>query len=264
MTDRVQYLYVDSNNRTEPYGNTYSLYLPEIIRGVYRVDLVSARVPNTIYNLSDGSNDLKVDGTTLKLPPGFYSAPTLSSYIQTATTAPSPFTVNYLQGEGKFIFFAGSSFTMNAMSTQMSSLIGLPLNTDVTSSIDPFYTSHPVYGGKHLIKSSNVINMSANEYLFLDIDELRTQYTLDTKPLTGNTFSGSTIAHSFAMIPMDIASGGIKCFKEHTDYVMSIWYPKRIDSLSRLTIRWLDKDNQVVSFNGAENNAFTLRIYSTM
>jgi hypothetical protein len=263
MTDRVQYLYVDSNNSTEQYGNTYSLYLPEIIRGVYRVDLVSARVPNTIYNLSDGSNDLKVSTTTLKLPPGFYSAPTLSSYIQTAA---SGLTINYLQGEGKFIFFSGSSFTMNAISTQMSSLIGLPFNTEVASSnTDPLYTGHPVYGGgKHIIKSSNVINMSANEYLFLDIDELRTQYTLDTKPLTGNTFSGSTIAHSFAMIPMDIASGGIKCFKEHTDYVMSIWYPKRIDSLSRLTIRWLDKDNQVVSFNGAENNAFTLRIYSTM
>lgn len=261
MTDRVQYLYVDSNNRTEPYGNAYSLYLPEIIRGVYRVDLVSARVPNTIYNLSVGTNDLKIDGTLINLAPGFYSAPTLASYIQIASGKVS---VNYLQGEGKFIFYSGSQFTMNAVSTQMSSLIGLPLNTEITSSVDSFYTGHPVYDSKQIIKSSNVINMSANEYLFLDIDELRTQYTLDTKPLTGNTFAGTTIAHSFAMIPMDIASGGIKCFKEHTDYVMSIWYPKRIDSLSRLTIRWLDKDNQVVSFNGAENNAFTLRIYSTM
>jgi hypothetical protein len=260
MTDRVQYLYVDSNNRTEPSGNSYSLYLPEIIRGIYRVDLVSARVPNTIYNLSVGTNDLKVDDSIKNIPPGFYSAPTLASYIQTA----SGISVNYLQGEGKFIFYSGSAFTMNAISTQMSSLIGLPLNTQINSAVDSFYNGHPIYGSKQIIKSSNVINMSANEYLFLDIEELRTQYTLDTKPLTGNTFPGTTIAHSFAMIPMDIASGGIKCFKEHTDYVMSIWYPKRIDSLSRLTIRWLDKDNQVVSFNGAENNAFTLRIYSTM
>lgn len=261
MTDRVQYLYVDSNNRIEPYGNSYSLYLPEIIRGVYRVDLVSARVPNTIYNLSNGSDDLKYGATVLKLPPGFYSAPTLSTYIQNAAVG---LTVNYLQGEGKFIFFKDSQFTLNAYSSQMSAITGLPFATEVTSTVDTFYNGHPIYGGKNIIKSSNVINMSANEYLFLDIDELRTQYTLDTKPLTGNTFPGTTIAHSFAMIPMDIASGGIKCFKEHTDYVMSIWYPKSIDSLSRLTIRWLDKDNQVVSFNGAENNAFTLRIYSTM
>jgi hypothetical protein len=262
MNDRVQYLYVDSNNRVEPYGNTYSLYLPEIIRGVYRVDLVSARVPNTIYNLSNGSDDLKYNGTTINLSPGFYSAPTLSSYIQNA--APSGLTVNYLQGEGKFIFFRDTQFTLNAYSSQMAALTGLPIGTEITSDVDPFYNGHPIYGNKEIIKSSNVINMSANEYLFLDIEELRTQYTLDTKPLTGNTFSGNTIAHSFAMIPMDIASGGIKCFKEHTDYIMSIWYPKSIDSLSRLTIRWLDKDNQVVSFNGAENNSFTLRIYSTM
>lgn len=259
MTDRVQYLYVDSKNRTETYGNAYSVYLTDIIRGVYRVDLVSARIPNTIYNLSNGSSDLIVNGTTLNIPPGFYSAPTLANYIGYASPG---LNCNYLSGEGKFIFYRNVGFTMNAISTQMSNLIGLPYNTTISATFDT--TSHPVYGGQYTIKSSNVINMAANEYLFLDIEELRTQYTLDTKPMTGNTYPGTTIAHSFAMIPMDIASGGIKCFKEHTDYVMSIWYPKPIDSLARLTIRWLDKDNNVVSFNGVENNSFTLRVYSNM
>ncbi len=262
MTDRVQYLYVDSKNRSETYGNAYSVYLTDIIRGIYRVDLVSARVPNTIYNLTDGSTDLKYNDVYVNLPPGFYAAPTLASYISYATS--SDLNCNYLASEGKFIFYKSTSFTMNATSTQMSNLIGLSLNTTVTSQVLTAYNGHPVYGGQHIIKSSNVINMAANEYLFLDIEELRTQYTLDTKPITGNTYPGTTIAHSFAMIPMDIASGGIKCFKEHTDYIMSIWYPKSIDSLAKLTIRWLDKDNNVVSFNGVENNSFTLRVYSNM
>jgi hypothetical protein len=262
MTDRVQYLYVDSKNRSEPYGNAYTVHLPDIIRGVYRVDLVSARIPNSMYNLTNGSNDIAYNGTTLSLPPGFYSAPTLATYIGYASG--SAVSVNYLPSEGKFIFYQASPFTINALSTQMSNLIGLPQNTTISSSISSLYTGHPVYGGKEIIKSSNVVDLSVNEYIFLDIEELRTQYTLDTKPITGNTFPGSTIAHSFAMIPMDISSGGIKCFKEHTDYVMSIWYPKAVDSLSRLTIRWLDKDNNIVSFNGVETNSFTLRVYSNM
>ena len=262
MTDRVQYLYVDSKNRSEPYGNAYTVHLPDIIRGVYRVDLVSARIPNSMYNLTNGSNDLAYNGSTLNLPPGFYSAPTLATYISYATG--SALSASYLPSEGKFIFYQATQFTMNALSTQMSNLVGLPQNTTITSAVSSLYTNHPLYGGKHIIKSSNVIDLSVNEYIFLDIEELRTQYTLDTKPITGNTFPGSTIAHSFAMIPMDIASGGIKCFKEHTDYVMSIWYPKPVDSLSRLTIRWLDKDNNIVSFNGVETNSFTLRVYSNM
>lgn len=264
MTDRVQYLYVDSKNRSQPYGNAYTVHLPEVIRGVYRVDLVSARVPNSMYNLTDGTNDLKYNNSLVSLPPGFYSAQTLASYISYSTS--SALSAAYLPSEGKFIFYQNSAFTMNATSTQMSNLIGLPQNTTVSSSVLSLYNGHPTYGGKQVIKSSNVIDLSVNEYVFLDIEELRTQYTLDTKPIVGGPgiFPGTTIAHSFAMIPMDIASGGIKCFKEHTDYVMSIWYPKPIDSLSRLTIRWLDKDNNVVSFNGLETNSFTLRVYSNM
>lgn len=264
--NRTQYLYVDSKNRSETYGNAYSVYLPEVIREITRVDLVSARVPNTMYNLTDGSNDLKYDNTTLSIPPGFYSAPTLATYIGYASASGGiqSLTVEYLQGEGKFIFYQTSSFTINVTSQQMSTLLGLPIGLYTSSNTSPFYIDHPVYGGKHIIKSLTVINLSVNEYLFLDIEELRTQYTLDTKPLTGDPgmFPGSTIARSFGMIPMDIASGGIKCFKEHTDYIMSIHYPIPIDCLSKLTIRWLDKDNNIVSFNGVENNAFTLRIFS--
>lgn len=264
--DRIQYLYVDSKNRTEQYGNSYSVYLPEIIRGVTRVDLVSARVPNTMYNLTDGSNDLIYNSKTLALPPGFYSAPTLATYIgyASATSGIQTLTVEYLQGEGKFIFYQNSSFTLNVLSTQMSRLLGLPIGQYTSINNSPYYIGHPTYGGKYIIKSQNVINLSVNEYLFLDIEELRTQYTLDTKPLTGGPgfFPGTTMARSFGLIQMDIASGGIKCFKEHTDYVMSINYPLPIDSLSKLTIRWLDKDSNIVSFNGVENNAFTLRIFS--
>lgn len=257
---------MDSKNRSEQFGNAYSLYLPDVIHGVTRVDLVSARVPNTMYNLSNGSNDIKYNGTTLAIPPGFYSATTLSTYIgyASAVGGVQNLTVEYLAGEGKFIFYQNSNFTINVLSQEMSLLLGLPIGQYTGINNSPYYINHPTYGSKYVIKSQNVINLSVNEYLFLDIEELRTQYTLDTKSLNGlpGIFDGTTMARSFAMVPMDIASGGIKCFKEHTDYIMSIVYTKPIDSLAKLTIRWVDKDGSVVSFNGVDNNSFTLRIFS--
>ena len=62
---------------------------------------------------------------------------------------------------------------------------------------------------------------------------------------------------------MDVPSGNIKTFKEQTDYVISNFYPSRVDKLSRLTIRWLDINGLPIAFNGLENNCFTLRIHST-
>ena len=76
------------------------------------------------------------------------------------------------------------------------------------------------------------------------------------------TYQGSTSSSSFAMIAMDVPSGTIKTFKENTDYNISNYYPSRIDSLPRLTIRWLDINGLPVAFNGLDNNSFTLRIYS--
>ena len=59
MESLVEYIYVDSRTRDSnlfPNGNTYSVYLANPIKNIKSVDLVSASVPNTIYNLTFGSN----------------------------------------------------------------------------------------------------------------------------------------------------------------------------------------------------------------
>lgn len=116
------------------------------------------------------------------------------------------------------------------------------------------------YMGQQILVSETLVDLSTNEYIFLDIDELRTPKIIDTKVFSGNTFSGSTVSATFGMIPLDVVSGQIKTFKEDTDYKIRVSYETPIGSISKLTIRWLDKNGNLLNFNGFDNNSFVLRV----
>jgi len=57
-TPTTRLLFADSKNRDAalyPSGSSYVLHLTTPIKEIERVDLVSARVPNVMYNLTAGS-----------------------------------------------------------------------------------------------------------------------------------------------------------------------------------------------------------------
>jgi hypothetical protein len=62
---------------------------------------------------------------------------------------------------------------------------------------------------------------------------------------------------------MDVGSACIKNFHENKDYRISVDYPEPINSLQRLTIRWVDKDGNLLDFRGWNTNAFVLRLHVT-
>jgi hypothetical protein len=105
--------------------------------------------------------------------------------------------------------------------------------------------------------------MSINEYIFLDIDELRTPSHVDTGAITGanGTITGSNANRNFAPVMMDVGSACIKNFHECKDYSVSVTYPEPIASLQRLTVRWVDKTGAPVNFRGWDTNAFVLRLH---
>ena len=255
------YVYADSTNRDTllyPSGNSYTLHLTTPAKSVTRVDLVAAKVPNAMYNINNGLNVIEVGTTTFSIPPGFYSA----YGIADALSVRIGLEVKYLPDEGKLWFFNGvSPFTLQMISPEIQRVCGFKSNTAYTATLttlNPAYASGPA---GYFIKSDLVVDLSTNEFVFLDIDELRTTQVTDSKALVGETYSGQTIRSTFAMIPMDVGSGCIKNFKEDHDYVISITYPQPISKLSRLTVRWYDKYGQLLNFNGFENNAFVLRVH---
>jgi hypothetical protein len=223
----IQYVFVDSRNASSGSSNSYVLHLTHRIKNIERVDLVSAKVPNTMYNITNGS--ITLSGNTISVPSGFYSAYGLETVLP----------IQYIPDQDIFSF--NNPGTINSASPDVQKCLGLtslPLTTPTTS--------------------QTLIDLSTNDFVFLDIDELTTTATIDSKTITsGDTYKGSTIAGTFGMIPMDVASGQIKTFKEHTDYSYSILY-KNLPSIDRLTVRWLDLNGNLLNFNGFNNNSFIL------
>lgn len=246
------YVFADSKNRDAPYGNSYVLHLTKPLRNVSRVDLVSAKIPNSIYNLTDGSNCYVVNGVSFSLAPGFYSAYGLADALTNHMI-----TVEYLPDQGKFIFYDGNPFTLEFNNHEIRTMTGSGDSTTAQTTTGTPYENK--YKNQYFVVSENIIDLSTNEFVFLDIEELRTQKVIDSKRIVGESYDGATIATSFAMIPLDVASAQIKTFKETTDYNFSITFEHPIPRLSRLTVRWLNKNGKLINFNGFDNNAFVLR-----
>lgn len=263
-------IYVDSKNRDTgvwPSGSNYVLHLTDVVHNVSRVDLVAAKVPNTLYNLNSGSNVLtfsNISGlSNVSVSPGFYSAYGIQADLTSSSNASVIY--QYLPDEGKFLLYSNVAFTVTVNSSELGRMMGLPtgLHVATAASTWPVYSLNPVtYAGMYLIKSQTIVDLSVNEFIFLDIEELRTPTALDAKAMNQNgTYSGASARRSFASIQMDVGSGCVKNFKECHDYRVSVFYPEPINSIDRLTIGWYDKDGHPLNFEGYDNNAFVLRFY---
>jgi len=262
-------LYADSRQRDVklyPSGNSYTLFLQSPVHNIHQVDLVSAKIPNTVYNLTTSSNVISIGTSNVALNPGFYSTcslvDTFNSSAQVTNVA-----LSYLDAEGKFIF-TGNLTSVTTHTQEIADILGLPLGITAKSPI----ASNTVYRGlfptaNAYVVSDRIVSLEVNDYIWLDIEEFRTPFTTDARKLILNpqgvyTTTSNTSARSFAIIPMDVPSGGIKSFKEANDYPVNVTFPSRLDSLDRLTVKWLNRDGVPLDFRGLDVNSFTLRLHT--
>lgn len=262
MKSSTHLVFADSRNRDValyPSGNSYVLHLTSPIKNIERIDLVSARVPNTMYNLANGANVFAVNSSNVSINPGFYSAYTLAQDV----TATNAVTLAYLPEEGHYIFASSTAFTLKPQSTEFARMVGLTNGQTYTSALAP--STYPSYSGKYIVKSTTLVDFSTNENIWLDIQELRTPFNMDTGALQGTTgtVSGANANRAFAPILMNVGSSCIKTFTEHGDYQVSASYPEPIRSLQRLTIQWVDRTGALLDFRGWDTNAFVLRLHLT-
>ena len=241
------------------------------MKNIERVDLVSARVPNSMYNLTNGTGAIMIGATLVNLNPGFYGVYDMA----TALTNTGLVTVTYLTFEGKFIFSSASAFGVQVNSAQLSNILGIPVTTSpvAATQVPGSGSSWPTYANQYILTSNVVVNASIGEQIFLDIDELRTPRHIFTGGLeyvkqqsgsvsyTTQLTSGSGPSRSFAPITLDVNSGFVKNFHENKDYKISVFYPEPINKLQRLTVRWVDIAGQPLIFNGLEQNSFILRLH---
>ena len=281
----VRQVFVSSENRDTslfPHGNAYTLHLTQPVKDISKVELMNASIPNTLYNLTNGTDvmefsntitDSAGDRTTFSIPKGFYSAGLLAIETTQAISNNTGISVNFLAAEGKFLFArTGLSFSLNFPSTELANLLGFDgpdyVRTSQTVAVEtdlnlPLYSDNSRYRGRQFILSDRVLNLTPNEGIFLDIHELRSQYNEDAKAITAtNTYSGQNISRTFGFIPMDVGAGAIKNFKKSTDYDFTVDYAYPIRKLDRLTVEWIDRYGQRVNFNGNNDNSFMLKFYT--
>jgi hypothetical protein len=219
-----------------------------------------------MYNLTTSSNVLVFDSSNVALNPGFYSTCSIVDTFNNSEQV-SNVALSYLEAEGKFIF-TGNLTSVTTLTQEIADILGLPLGTTLSSPI----ATNAVYQGLYstanaYVVSSNIVSLEMNDYVWLDIEEFRTPFTTDARKLILNpqgvyTTTSNTSARSFAIIPMDVPSGAIKAFKEAGDYHVNVTFPSRLDSLDRLTIKWLNRDGVPLDFHGLDVNSFTLRLHT--
>jgi hypothetical protein len=223
------------------------MYIQNSLKNVEKVDLVTATIPNTVYNITNGTNVMTINGSTqVSINPGFYSACNIATTIVATQTL---ITGKFVEAEGKIYFYSSNAFSIVINSQELANITGFTQGTNYTAVLD---------GTTYYVKSNTVINMKTlGDYIFLDILELRRPYESDA---VSNVY-GSESFINFATIPMDVDSGSIKTFKEMSDYKVSITYPRIIDRIDRLTVNWLDTNGNSINFNGVDENSFILRFY---
>lgn len=258
----VKNLFVSSETRDTtvyPSGNNYVVELNTPIKDIRRIELLYASVPNTIYNVSDGTDVIAIDSVNFGIPVGFYSGSGLATEITNAVNTISGVTVTYLQNEGKFLFTkTTASFDLDVNTAEMINLLGVGTGTQtsVDASSVPFYANNLRYTGKYFVKSTTIADLQPDQGIFLDIEELRSIYNEDASR------DGLSMRRTFGIIPMDVNGGQIKNFKKTTDYDMVVDYSYPIRKLDRLSISWVNRLGLPVNFNGKNDNSFLLRLHT--
>jgi hypothetical protein len=270
MTTEIKTVLVSSSARASGSGNSYTVYLQNPIRDIYKAELLYASVPNSIYNLSDGTNILEISGNTFSIPPGFYGVTGIATELTSAIKPLSNVTVTFLSNEGKFVMWGPEPFTANVLSPTMARILGFTNVNNISQTpplasppgIIPLYADSTTYAQtyKNFLKSDTIVNTQPIDSILLDIQELRSpnMYT----GISSECYNSNGL-NPFAIIPVDVISGSYITYKKGSTFDFDIEYPYPIERLDRLTVRWTDINNKLVDFNGLNDNYFVLRLHTT-
>ena len=254
-----QYIYADSQGQ----GNSYTLHLTTTLKNITEVDLVCANVPNVMCNITHGENVITFNSTSYSIPIGHYTAIELAATITSYTPILCewyPFALG-----GRFVFSnVSSAFTCSFETDELVKRLG----TSGGSSESPVGTLFESYipQTSHIVYSTVSPDLTVSQFQFLDIVEFRNNSFVDSKNIEWvngvQSYSGLTVARVFAGIPMNTQPLTIKTFSESQDFKHTVQFKQPIESLSRLTIQWVDVNGNVLNFGGLNQNSFILRVHT--
>lgn len=221
-------------------------YLTQPIKNIVRADLVSATVSRSVpvvfdgdyislpeFDYNAGTDTYSQAGryTRINVPQGFYDQSTLINYINSWNTPNIQVTREPMTFFTEITYPGAANGALLGTSNVFTVLGFLPGHYD---------TSYDQGLRKYFIKSTSP-GLAEPTQVFLDVEELRHPYM--------NGF--------FATFPLDVPAGAIKVFNESSDLKCTVFYPRPLDTIHRITPRWLDQYRNPLQISGD----FLLRLY---
>jgi hypothetical protein len=262
-----------------PNGNVYSLELITPIKNVTKVELMSARVPNTIYNIFDGSGSNAFSFTstslsdTISLPPGFWSDPVeLASELykrfpNVTTTSTSPTYLNITSGnESNCITFVDSS--ANPTTHSISLPPGLWTPADLASNV---FARLPTAGATNLHITGVTWLPDESRFIFLSdaAGAGPTTYTVtfNTKEVAALFGFTQGVPYSFVAYPaagpaQDLV-GIFTCkFYLKSAFISAAILTEVTTSIAVLSIKWLPSEGLYIIYSN-QTDPITITVNSS-
>lgn len=256
--EKEEYLIIDSRARNQdlyPETNDYQVELANEYRDILEIELLSANIPKSAYNINASNNTIHFDvgGTeyTASVSSGNYNITDLLSELETAMNASGSgvtFTLTEdtrtnkitISGTGAFdlLFNGGQEPIGNQFrSIYKDSSIGYNLGfrrTDLT--------------GLTTYTAQNIYNIAGENYILLYIKELE---NLETSDINYNN-----ISQSFTKINLNTDYNTVKFHSANAEYYSRILFKSPLQKLSQMIIRFYNYNGTLYDFNGLEHSLY--------
>ena len=132
---------------------------------IYEAELLSASIPNCLYNVTNNNNTFNFSDTggthNIIIPIGMYNITQLCIYLQTQmnTFLTQTYTVSYDSSSNRVEFSATDVFSLLFTDSNIAILLGFNLQN---------------YSGNTNYTSSGGSQINQNDYLYLNINEFTT------------------------------------------------------------------------------------------
>ena len=235
-----QILMITSIDRTTGETNDFHYALDTPVKNVKKVELLSVRIFNSIYNINDNNNlfplaitDSSDTSNHFTITNGYYTIDELVSELQNAFNArlPTPPTITYDE-------------------------IRMKIKLEIAASVDPYYfnfqdfTNSPwrelgfletiyTFQSNATYYPQNIINLGLPLFINISIPELGSN--VQFKSINSCTFT----------IPTNGFRGELITFDKHTLYDQVIHIQKRLN-LFNFHVSLVDQNNQLVKLNDVD------------
>jgi hypothetical protein len=239
MSSSIRKLLINSADRVSGTSDDFTVPIPSApIQGLKKYELLSANIPNTIYNVTAINSNIyffRGANFTATLSPGAYDIISLASAISLAMTAADPantYTVTFSPVTMKLTFAGTSAFKILSGSftaptyPAMWTILGFQNAADSASSAS--------------ITAPNIYDLGLPSYLLISVDEFYNADCLTTGGCRSN----------FA-VSMSTNSQSIEVFNENNQYDVGNSVTN-INSFNSLHVRVRYPNGTLLSFNGAD------------